>query len=66
MIKAEVEFEDDYILLNGKHVWLHDESQFFAVGQMDEDHEDGGEVEELLPSLELAIIYCLEQTNDLY
>lgn len=66
MIKAEVEFEDDYILLNGKHVWLHGDSQNFAVGQMDEDHEDGGEVEELLPSLELAIIYCLEQTNDLY
>lgn len=66
MIKAEVEFEDDYILLNGKHVWLHGDSQYFAVSQMDEDHEDGGEVEELLPSLELAIIYCLEQTDDLY
>lgn len=64
MIKATVEFEDDYIFLNGKYVWLHGESQDFAVGKMDEDHEDGGEIEELFPSQEMAIAYCLEQGHE--
>lgn len=64
MIKAEVVFNDDYITLNGKDVWLHCESMHFAVGKHNEDHEDGGDIEELLPSQELAICYCLELAND--
>ncbi|WP_165492531.1 hypothetical protein [Acinetobacter sp. ANC 5045] len=50
MIKAEVVFNDDYITLNGKDVWLHCESMHFSVGKHDEDHEDGGEIEEFFPS----------------
>ena len=61
MIKAEVVFEDDHIILNGKDIWLHCESAHFAVGKHD---EDGGEIEELFASQELAIAYCLEQSHE--
>ena len=64
MIKAEVVFNDDYITLNGKDVWLHCESMHFSVGKHDEDHEDGGEIEEFFPSQEHAIRYCLEQNHE--
>ena len=64
MIKATVVFEDDHIILNGKDIWLHCESAHFVVGKHDEDHEDGGEIEELFASQELAIAYCLEQSHE--
>ncbi|WP_165381188.1 hypothetical protein, partial [Acinetobacter bouvetii] len=64
--KATVDFDDDYIFINGKHVWFHCDSMHFAVGKKceDDDDQDGGEIEELFPSLEFAIIYCLEPAND--
>lgn len=54
MIKAEVIFEDDYIVLNGKDIWLDCESMYFAVG----DYSSQIAVE-MVPSQELAIRYCL-------
>ena len=64
MIKAEVVFEDDYIVCNGKHIWFYAESGHFAVGVADENNDDGGEIEELFASQEQAVQYCLEQGHD--
>lgn len=64
MIKAEVVFDDDYIFLNGKYIWLHGESQNFAIGDKNEDCDDGGDIDELFTSLEQAISYCMENKND--
>ena len=60
MIKAEVVFEDDYIVCNGKHVWLEGENQCFVVG----DNFNTDIYDEIFPSLEHAIKYCMELTND--
>lgn len=60
MIEAKVGFVGDYIFCNQMDVWHHRESGSFAVGKMDEDHEDGGEIHELLPTLKHAIEYCLK------
>jgi hypothetical protein len=63
MINAEVIFCDDYIICNKKNIWFHPDSSCFVVGKYDDDHEDGGEIDEFSASLEKAITYCLEQAQ---
>ena len=56
MIKAEVVFEDDYVVLHGKDIWLDLESMSFAIGCY-----LSNSIEELFASQEQAVKYCLEQ-----
>lgn len=59
MIKTEVVFEDDYLVLHGKDIWLDLESMSFAIGCY-----FSNSIEELFASQEQAVQYCLEQGHD--
>ena len=58
MIKAEVVFEDDFIILNGKNIWLDGDSMCYAVGDFNADL-----IVEMFASQEQAISYCLNKQN---
>ncbi len=59
MIKAEVVFEDDYVVLHGKDIWLDLESMSFAIGCY-----LSNSIEELFASQEQAVQSVLEQGHE--